>query len=58
MSQALWQAGAIEVAAGIRDRRFSCSEVMASVVERIRLLNPRLNFRLKENHREYAIRDC
>jgi Asp-tRNA(Asn)/Glu-tRNA(Gln) amidotransferase A subunit family amidase len=54
----LWQAGAIEVAAGIRDRRFSCSEVMASVVERIRLLNPRLNFRLKENHREYAIRDC
>ena len=43
MSQALWQLSAVEVAAGIRDRRFSCSEVMASVVERIRKLNPKLN---------------
>src|SRR5580704_13711610 len=43
MSQALWQESAVEVAAGIRDRRFSCSEVMASVVERIRKLNPKLN---------------
>ena len=43
MSQALWQLSAVEVAAGIRSRRFSCSEVMASVVERIRKLNPKLN---------------
>jgi amidase len=43
MSQALWQLSAVEVAAGIRNRRFSCSEVMVSVVERIRKLNPKLN---------------
>jgi amidase len=41
--QALWQLSAVEVAAGIRTRRFSCSEVMVSVVERIRGLNPNLN---------------
>jgi amidase len=39
----LWQQSAVEVAAGIRERRFSCSEVMISVVERIRTLNPKLN---------------
>ncbi len=43
MSQALWQASAFDVARGIRERRFSCSEVMESVVERIRALNPKLN---------------
>jgi amidase len=43
MSQALWQLSAVDVAAGIRSRRFSCSEVMVSVVERIRKLNPSLN---------------
>ena len=43
MSQALWQLSAVEVAAGIRGRRFSCSEVMVSVVERVRKLNPKLN---------------
>src|ERR1700733_699850 len=43
MSQPLWQLSAVEVAAGIRNRRYSCSEVMASVVERIRKLNPKLN---------------
>ena len=43
ISQALWQLSAVEVAAGIRARRFSCSEVMVSVVERIRKLNPKLN---------------
>ena len=43
MSQALWQQSAHEVAAGIRERRFSCSDVMSSVVERIRALNPKLN---------------
>jgi amidase len=39
----LWQQGAVELAAGIRRKQFSCSEVMVSVVERIRALNPKLN---------------
>ena len=43
MSQALWQASALDVARGIREKRFSCTEVMDSVVERIRALNPKLN---------------
>ena len=43
MSDALWQLSAVEVAAGIREKRFSCSEVMQSTVERIRSLNPKLN---------------
>src|SRR6266516_7232855 len=43
MTGPLWQASAIEVAAGIREKQFSCSEVMTSVVERIRVLNPKLN---------------
>jgi amidase len=43
MSQALWQKSAVEVASGIREKHFSCSDVMASVVERIRALNPKLN---------------
>jgi amidase len=43
ISQALWQLSTVEIAAAIRARRFSCSEVMVSVVERIRKLNPKLN---------------
>src|SRR5579863_387153 len=43
MSADLWQLSAVEVAAGIRDKQFSCSEVMASTVERIHALNPKLN---------------
>jgi amidase len=43
MGQALWQATAVELAAGIRARRFSGLEAMTSVVERIRKLNPELN---------------
>ena len=43
MDKPLWQASAVEVVGGIREKRFSCSEVMASVVERIRALNPKLN---------------
>ena len=43
MRERLWQASAVEIAAGIRRKRFSCSEVMESVVERIRALNPKLN---------------
>src|SRR5438128_10500897 len=42
MTGPLWQASAIEVAAGIRGKQFSCSEVMTSVVERIRVLNTKL----------------
>ena len=41
--ETLWQQGAVELAAGIRRKQFSCSEVMVSVVERIRALNPKLN---------------
>jgi amidase len=43
LTSELWQLGAVDLAAGIRSRRFSCSEVMTSVVERIRALNPKLN---------------
>lgn len=43
MPEAFWRKNAVEVAAGIREKRFSCSDVMASVVERIRALNPKLN---------------
>ena len=43
MNKPLWQASAVEIVAGIREKRFSCSEVMASVVERIRAVNPKLN---------------
>ncbi|HTR35748.1 MAG TPA: amidase [Bryobacteraceae bacterium] len=43
MGEALWQKSAVETAAGIREKQFSCSEVMASVVERIRALNPKMN---------------
>jgi amidase len=43
VSEALWQKGAAEIAAGIREKRFTCSDVMHSIVERIRALNPKLN---------------
>ena len=43
MSELLWQANAVEIAAGIAEKRFSCSEVMSSVVDRIREVNPKLN---------------
>src|SRR5580658_1516971 len=43
MAEALWKKSAVDVAAGIREKRFSCSDVMVSVVERIRALNPQLN---------------
>jgi len=42
-NEALWQKSAVELAAGVRGRAFSCAEVMASVVGRIRALNPALN---------------
>jgi amidase len=43
MSEALWQKSALEIAAGIREKRYSCSEVMISTIERIHALNPKLN---------------
>jgi hypothetical protein len=43
MIEPLWQLSAVEVAAGIRGKRFPCSELMASTVERIHALNPKLN---------------
>ena len=43
MAEELWKASAVELAAGIRDKRFSCGEVMTSVVARIRALNPSLH---------------
>ena len=43
MAEALWRASAVDLAAGIREKRFSCVEAMTSVVERIRGLNPGLN---------------
>src|SRR5262249_4815737 len=43
MNEPLWQASATEIIAGIRQKKFSCSEVMGSVVDRIRERNPKLN---------------
>jgi amidase len=43
VSEALWQKSAVEIAAGIRAKHFTCCQVMNSVVDRIRALNPRLN---------------
>src|SRR5499433_3932376 len=43
MAEELWGASAGEIVAGIRAKRFSCVEVMTSVIERIRLRNPQLN---------------
>lgn len=43
MPTPLWGLSACEMAEGIRARRFSCTELMTSVVERIRSHNPALN---------------
>jgi len=43
MTDTLWQKSAVDLAAGIRAKQFSCSEVMTSVVNRIHALNPKLN---------------
>ena len=43
MTEPLWQQSAVDIAAGIRQKRFSCSDVMESVIGRIRALNPGLN---------------
>lgn len=42
-SQALWQLGAVEIAAAVRRRDLSCREVTASALARIAQLNPRIN---------------
>jgi amidase len=38
-----WKLSAIELANGIRKRHYSCTDVMASVTDRIRARNPELN---------------
>src|SRR4029453_17996706 len=43
MRDVLWQLSAVQLAAGIREKRFSCVDAMTSVVGRIRALNPTLN---------------
>ena len=43
MADDLWQRSAVELAQGIRQRTFSCREVMESVAARIRAMNPALN---------------
>src|SRR5918994_7741930 len=43
MADDLWQRSAVELAQGIRQRTFSCREVMESVTARIRAMNPALN---------------
>jgi hypothetical protein len=43
MADELWQRSACELAAGIRQRQFSCREVMESVAGRIRAMNGPLN---------------
>jgi amidase len=43
MAETFWKLTAVEIAEGIRARRFTCADVMLSVVERIRKLNPALN---------------
>ncbi len=43
MNDDLWQLGACEIAQGIREKRFSCEQVVAAVSARIAALNPRLN---------------
>jgi amidase len=62
MNEPLWQKSAVEVAAGIRGKRVSCTEVMQSVVERIRALNPELNAIVvdltDQSLREAADADC
>ena len=43
MNDDLWQLGACEIAQGIREKRFSCEQVVAAISARMTALNPRLN---------------
>ena len=43
MSEELWKLSAVKMAEGIRNRKFSCEEVVSSVTNRIQKLNPSLN---------------
>ena len=43
MSEELWKLSAVKMAEGIRNREFSCEEVVNSVTNRIQKLNPSLN---------------
>ncbi len=54
MADDLWQLSAVEMAEGISQGRYSCREVMASVVGRIRTRNPALNA-IVYDHTEEAL---
>ena len=43
LSEELWKLSAVKMAEGIRNREFSCEEVVNSVKNRIQKINPRLN---------------
>jgi amidase len=43
MADALWELGAVAIAAGLRDREFSATEVLDAVLERVAERNPELN---------------
>src|SRR5262245_55291972 len=43
MNSELWKLSAVEIAERIRRRDFTCTEVVTSVLERIRARNPKLN---------------
>ncbi|MEM7019100.1 MAG: amidase [Pseudomonadota bacterium] len=43
MNRELWQLSAVELAEGIRNKQFSCVEIMQSVTAHVQRLNPRLN---------------
>jgi amidase len=43
MNSELWKLSAVEIAAGIRHRDFTCTEVVTSVLERVHARNPELN---------------
>ncbi|MGA0838865.1 MAG: amidase [Pseudomonadales bacterium] len=43
MTEPLWRFSAVNLAHGIRERRFSCAEVLESVLERVDAINPTLN---------------
>jgi len=57
MTDNLWQLSAVDLAAGIRAKTYSCVEVMQSVVERIQQTNPGLNA-IVDDHTEAALRQA
>lgn len=43
MTQELWRLGAVDIALGVRDSRFSCVQVMEAQIGRLHEANPRVN---------------